>query len=312
MEPVVKKADIGGKRLIGLAPDAWVHWIVQRPELQVREILNTEFQWIERESDVLLKVHSPEIGDFLLLNELQLRYSPKIPRRLRAYTALAEERYNLPVYPVLINILPRSTTPTIPSRYESEILGITAHQDYRVINLWEIDATVIFRDNIDSLLPFTPILKGGNNETLLRQAVIKLRNNEQLQDLEPLLSFFASFVLDIPLIQQIMRWDMTVLRESPWYQEILKEGLEKGEQQGLQQGLQRGLQEGLQRGLQEGLQRGESTLILRQLGRRFGQIDLTIEQKIKSLSLAQLETLGENLLDFSCKQDLFDWLDSVD
>jgi predicted transposase YdaD len=36
-----------------------------------------------------------------------------------------------------------------------------------------------------------------------------------------------------------MRWDMTVLRESPWYEEILKEGLEKGEQQGLQQGCNR-------------------------------------------------------------------------
>ncbi|MFM6135696.1 MAG: hypothetical protein ACKO2Z_11945, partial [Sphaerospermopsis kisseleviana] len=57
----------------------------------------------------------------------------------------------------------------------------------------------------------------------------ELRRDEQLQDLEPLLSFFASFVLDIPLVQQIMRWDMTVLRESPWYEEILKEGLQQGE-----------------------------------------------------------------------------------
>ena len=43
-------------------------------------------------------------------------------------------------------------------------------------------------------------------------------------------------MLEIPIIPQIMRWDMTVLRESPWYQEILKEGLQKGEKQGLQQG----------------------------------------------------------------------------
>lgn len=36
--------------------------------------------------------------------------------------------------------------------------------------------------------------------------------------------FFASFVLELPLVQQIMRWDMTVLRESPWYNEILSRG----------------------------------------------------------------------------------------
>ncbi|MFB2738614.1 hypothetical protein ACE1AN_13390, partial [Umezakia sp. BLCC-F208] len=65
----------------------WVKWITQRSDLQVQDILNTEFQWIERESDVLLKVLSPEIGEFLLLNELQLRYNQKMPQRIRAYTA---------------------------------------------------------------------------------------------------------------------------------------------------------------------------------------------------------------------------------
>jgi predicted transposase YdaD len=76
---VAKKADIGSKRLISLAPDIWVQWITQHSHLQVQEILNTEFQWIDRESDVLLKVYSPEIGEFLLLNELQLRYHQRMP-----------------------------------------------------------------------------------------------------------------------------------------------------------------------------------------------------------------------------------------
>ncbi len=49
-----------------------------------------------------------------------------------------------------------------------------------------------------------------------------------VQQLEPLLAFFASFVLDMPLVQQIMRWDMAVLRESPWYHEILSFGEQKG------------------------------------------------------------------------------------
>lgn len=69
-----------------------------------------------------------------------------------------------------------------------------------------------------------PILKGGAEEAVVRKAVLKLRENEHLRDLEPLLSFFAWFVLEIRIVQQIMRWDMTVLRELPWYQAILKEG----------------------------------------------------------------------------------------
>ena len=226
-----------------------------------------------------------------------------MPRRIRAYTALAEESYNLPVYPVLINILPPSSKQSIPQRYESEILGITAHQDYQVINLWEVDVNLVFEQNISTLLPFVPILQGGNREEKLRQAVRELRRDEQLQDLEPLLSFFASFVLDIPLVQQIMRWDMTVLRESPWYEEILKEGLQQGEKQGLQQGLQQGRQ--------EGRQEGETQLVLRQLQRRLGTLDDTLKQQIQMLPVEQLESLAEELLDFRDVEQLQTWLEQL-
>jgi predicted transposase YdaD len=123
----------------------------------------------------------------------------------------------------------------------------------------------------------------------------ELRRDEQLQDLEPLLSFFTSFVLDIPLVQQIMRWDMTVLRESPWYQEILKEGLEQGEKQGRL----------------EGRQEGESLMVLRLLQRRLGTLDDTVKQQIQMLPVEQLESLAEELLDFRDVQQLQRWLEDL-
>jgi predicted transposase YdaD len=49
---------------------------------------------------------------------------------------------------------------------------------------------------------------------------------------------------------------MNVLRESPWYQEILEEGLKQGLRQGLEQGLQKGHEEGLEQGLQQGREQG--------------------------------------------------------
>ncbi|HEY9710224.1 MAG TPA: hypothetical protein V6D48_18595, partial [Oculatellaceae cyanobacterium] len=69
-----------------------------------------------------------------------------------------------------------------------------------------------------------------------------LRTNEQLNQLESLLAFFATFVLEIPLVQQIMRWDMAVLQESPWYQEIVQQGLQQGMRQGLLIGIALGLE----------------------------------------------------------------------
>ncbi|AFY47767.1 hypothetical protein Nos7524_1908 [Nostoc sp. PCC 7524] len=279
-----QKSDIGSKRLISLSPNQWVRWLTQNQNLTVQEILSSEFQWVARENDVLLKVSSPQEGEFLILNELQLRYSSRMPQRIRAYAALAEERYNLPVYPVLINILPISTTQVIANYYHSEIMGMMAHQDYRVINLWEVDVNLVFEQQLSALLPFVPILKNGAQETIVRQAVQLLRADEKLQELEPLLSFFASFVLDIPLVQQIMRWDMSILRESPWYQEILKEGLERGLQQ-------------------EGV-----NLVSRLIQRRFGVIPLATQTQIQSLSTSKLEDLAEALLDFTEISQLEQWL----
>ena len=60
--------------------------------------------------------------------------------------------------------------------------------------------------------------------------------------------------------------------------------------------------------LQEGRQEGEATLVLRQLTRRFGTLAPELRAQISQLSIAQLEELGEALLDFSSMQDLIGWL----
>jgi predicted transposase YdaD len=220
---MAKPADISTKRLISLAPNNWVKWVTQIPDVVAGEILNSEFQWISRESDVVIRVESKEYGKFLVLNELQLRYKSELPRRMRAYAGLAEEKYKLPTYPVLINIL-KTGDAEIPTRYESNLAGLQVRQDYRVINLWEVDVKIALEQPLPSLLPFVPILKGGEDESIIREALRLLQADEQLNQLETVLAFFATFVLDSSLVQEIMRWDMTVLRESPWYEEILQRG----------------------------------------------------------------------------------------
>jgi predicted transposase YdaD len=222
-----------------------------------------------------------------VLNELQLRYNLHMPRRVRAYASLAEERYRLPVYPVLINILPPASTVIINSRYESDCLGLRASQEYRVINLWEIEAELVFQQPLLSLLPFVPILRGGNDTSIVQRAAQILRADEQLNQLEPLLSFFASFVLDMALVQQILRWDMVVLRESPWYEEILQQGVQQGVQQGLQQGVQQGLQEGLQEILQQ----------------RFGELPPGITTALQGKTVQQLKVLMNEAIAISSLEE---------
>ncbi|NCJ06348.1 DUF4351 domain-containing protein [Synechococcales cyanobacterium C] len=65
-----------------------------------------------------------------------------------------------------------------------------------------------------------------------------------------------------------------------------------------------------QRGRQEGEQAGEVRLVLRQLTRRIGDISPDVRSQVQALSLAQLESLGEALLDFFTPSDLESWLAS--
>ena len=60
---------------------------------------------------------------------------------------------------------------------------------------------------------------------------------------------------------------------------------------------------------QRGIQQGELAIVTRQLTRRIGSIAPDIETIIRNLSLVQLESLGEALLDFSETADLITWLE---
>ena len=233
-----KKADISTKRLISLAPDRWIQWLMGRSGLKVLQIISSEFQWVARESDVLVKAYSPDLGEFLILNELQLRYNQKVPRRMRAYTAMASEKYQLPVYPCLINLLEASSG-TIASSFESNFAGLKAIQEYQVINLWEVDVDIVFQRNLSTLLPLVPILKGGGSEQVIRRALRQLRVQGQPGELESMLGFFATYVLDLDLVQQILRLDMAILEQSPLYREIVQ----RSEQRGIAIGEQRGIEQ---------------------------------------------------------------------
>jgi flagellar biosynthesis/type III secretory pathway protein FliH len=65
---------------------------------------------------------------------------------------------------------------------------------------------------------------------------------------------------------------------------------------------------GYERGKQEGKQEGQQRLILRLLQRRVGELSPELHKRIQSLSLNQLENLGEALLDFTALEDLLNWL----
>ncbi|WP_404789323.1 DUF4351 domain-containing protein [Altericista sp. CCNU0014] len=65
-----------------------------------------------------------------------------------------------------------------------------------------------------------------------------------------------------------------------------------------------------QEALQEGEERGEIKLVLRLLTRRIGEIAPDLTSQVEDLSIAQVEALGEALLEFTALDNLVEWLRS--
>lgn len=101
--------------------------------------------------------------------------------------------------------------------------------------------------------------------------------------MEALLAFFATFVMTPEEVLRLMRWDMTMLRESPWYSEIEEEAIARGLEQGLQQGLQQGLVQGRRRERYE--------MLIRLLDYRFGATPLVFQERVQQLGIEQLGSL---------------------
>ncbi len=70
------------------------------------------------------------------------------------------------------------------------------------------------------------------------------------------------------------------------------------------------LQEGVRQGQQLGRREGEATLVVRLLERRFGSVDATTLEQIRSLTSDRLEQLAVALLDFAAITDVTTWLQS--
>ncbi len=313
------KADVNGKWLLGGDPEEWVRWMLDDPTVEVEEFLSAEFQHVLRHSDALLRVRD-ERGHFLLLVELQLRYDPDMPWRMQAYAALAEEKYRLPVYPLVFYLLPPSPGVRLPDRYYHEFRGLVARRDFRVVKAWKLEAREMVERGPLALVPLTPLMKGAD-EQVVRAGAQVLRERDAGEEMQVALALFASFVMSAEQILEIVRWEMAVLRESPWYQEIvqegrlkgLEEGLLKGRQEGWQEGRQEGRQEGWQEGRQEGWQEGLLEAVLQLVQARFALAESDRDDLAAQLrEIKDLQVLRQLLLNTISAESVDEFKISLD
>ena len=90
-------------------------------------------------------------------------------------------------------------------------------------------------------------------------------------------------------------------RVEHWSKKWMQQGLE----QGILQGMEKGMEQGMEKGVEKGKLEGEAAVLERQLIKRFGPLDETIQQKLKAATLEQLETWTDRILDAARIGDVF-------
>ncbi|MEA5624051.1 Rpn family recombination-promoting nuclease/putative transposase [Nostoc sp. UHCC 0251] len=220
--------------------------------------------------------------------------TPPLPLRMLDYWVRLYRQYNCDIEQIVIFLKPTTSEAVFVDQFTARN---TAHR-YRIIRIWEQDPEPLLLS--PGLLPLATLARTDSPQRLLQQVAVQVSMIEEeatKQSISVCTQLLAGLVFEPELIRQFLRKED--MRESAIYQEILEEGLQEGRQRGIEQGIEQGRQ-------------SELRLVMRLLNRRLGSINSQLQSRLQELSLAQLENLGEVLLDFTSEADLMNWLNTIE
>jgi len=254
------------------------------------------------EVDLIMKLKFKGEDVFFLIHvENQSKRQPHFPKRMFNYFSRLSEKFDLPVYPVAVFSY-RSPKRAEPDHYQVSFPNKTVMRfEYTVIQLQRI--------------PWRAFLKHDNPMAAALMSTMKMDKSERpLVKLE-CLRLLARLKLDPARSKLIGGFLDSYLKlnanELKQFEREREELLPKEREETValvSSWESRGIELGLKQGRQEGLHDGKEQLIVRLINRRMGKIVPSLTNRITALTPAQLDDLGEALLDFTDSSDLDHWL----
>lgn len=253
-----------------------------------KEVFTDVTEGERREVDLLAKARFRGQSLFFLIHvENQAQPQAEFARRMFSYFARLHEKYSLPVYPIALFSYnePRRAEPDVYQVACSDLDVLTFR--FRVVQLNRLD----WRNFVERTNPIAAAL----------MAQMRIEPADRPQVKLACLDLLGKLQLDPARRALISGFVDTYLRLTMEEQRIFDAELKNIEPE---------RQERIMEIVTSWMEAGERGLVLRQLRKRFGELDAQLESRIVQLPAEKLERLGEALLDFTSVADLSDWLDA--
>jgi predicted transposase YdaD len=200
----------------------------------------------------------------------------------------------MPVFVTVVYFRPHPVDKKVATCFHEEFMGQTVHQDFKVIALWELDAQKALAFNNPAMLPFVPLMQGGNTVEMLQTCAERIRQEEHADELEMFLGLLAGYVLDRKLVQQILRFNMEFVENSPVFQDILAQLTEKIRQkmtEEVRQKVRQEVREEVRQEVREESRQGMLNALQQLLASRFSVGITHFDKRFQSLDLKSFEEL---------------------
>ena len=248
------------------------------------------------EADLLVKAQFQNRSSYFLIHvENQSYNQANFNKRMFRYFARLHEKYDFPIYPVVIFSYAQPQK-AAESSYQLEFPDFKVlNFNYRVLQLNRLN----WRDFLNQHNPIASALMAKMKIAIADRPKVKAQCLRLLVTLKlnPAKMQLISGFIDIYL-------NLDEAEEQVFQTELGKIELEKREQ------VMEIVTSWMRTGIEQGIQR-ETELIVRLLKRKIGQLEPEIEAQIKGLEIEKLENLGEALLDFEQLEDLTAWLSNL-
>jgi predicted transposase YdaD len=272
------------KRLITQDHDGFLSLVM--PNVTWQQDLSSELPDAPRIADFVWQVkHQDE--QFILHIELQTRLDLNIGGRMALYAIRIWERYQLPVYSIVIFLRPAIMLPISP--FTITCLGQTRISCmYDIIKMWEFDPAQILSTTHYVLWPLAGLMGQVTPEStvsIAEQIVSAPLPHHERSELAGLLVLLAGARIDRNLILQLLRGHTMIediFKESSVYEIVLEEGIEKGIEQGQLKAMRQ--------------------LAKDALSARFGVLDEALVERISKLT--DMNVLRQLILDVAKFPDL--------